>query len=294
MSTKPKILIQFDSDQHPSVFDSVVAIDSGVDQLLPFGSMEAVDVRELVHGAMFTRGGDSLKRTAIFIGGSRVKSAEQILRAVVDCFFGNVRVSVMLDANGANTTASAAVLCLQRHLSVNEITVGVLGATGSVGQRVCRLLSSQGANVRIGSRSLQRATSLASRIQDSGGCGSLTPMTTDGPHNLEQFIQDCDAIIATGAAGVQLLKKEKWQDLSACKVAIDLNAVPPEGIEGIDVTSAGQVTAGKLVYGAIGVGNLKMKIHKRAIATLFESNDHILDLDAVYDIGKKLEEASDF
>ena len=100
MSNKPKILLQFDSDQHPSVFDSVVAIDSGVDHLLTFGSVEAVDVRELVHGAMFTRGGDSLKHTAIFIGGSRVKSAEQILRAVNDCFFGNVRVSIMLDANG--------------------------------------------------------------------------------------------------------------------------------------------------------------------------------------------------
>ena len=293
MSTKPKILLQFDSDQHPSVFDSVVAIDSGVDQLLPFGSVEAVDVRELVHGAMFTRGGESLKKTAIFIGGSRVKSAEQILRAVVDCFFGNIRVSVMLDANGANTTASAAVLCLQRHLPVNEITVGVLGATGSVGQRVCRLLSSQGAKVRIGSRSLSRATSLASHIQDPGSRGPLTPMTTDGPRDLEQFVKGCDALIATGAAGVQLLKQEQWQGLNALKVAIDLNAVPPEGIESIEVTSAGQDVSGKLVYGAIGVGNLKMKIHKCAIATLFESNDHILDLEAIYDIGKKLEQASD-
>ena len=77
------------------------------------------------------------------------------------------------------------------------------------------------------------------------------------------------------------------------KVAIDLNAVPPEGIESIEVTSAGQDVSGKLVYGAIGVGNLKMKIHKCAIATLFESNDHILDLEAIYDIGKKLEQASD-
>ena len=292
MSTKPKTLLQFDSDQHPSVFDSVVAIDSGVEQLLPFGSVEAVDVRELVHGAMFTRGGESLKNTAIFIGGSRVKSAEQILRAVVDCFFGNIRVSVMLDANGANTTASAAVLCLQRHLPVNEITVGVLGATGSVGQRVCRLLSSQGAKVRIGSRSLSRATSLASRIQESGCPEPLTPMTTDGPRDLEQFVKGCDALIATGAAGVQLLKQEQWQGLDALKVAIDLNAVPPEGIESIEVTSAGQDVSGKLVYGAIGVGNLKMKIHKCAIATLFESNDHILDLEAIYDIGKKLEQAS--
>ena len=68
MNNKPKILIQFDCDQHPSVFDSVVAIDSGVDHLLQYGQVEPVDVRELVYGAMFTRSDQSRKNTAIFIG----------------------------------------------------------------------------------------------------------------------------------------------------------------------------------------------------------------------------------
>lgn len=285
MSNKPKILLQFDSDQHPSVFDSVVAIDSGVDHLLTFGSVEAVDVRELVHGAMFTRGGDSLKHTAIFIGGSRVKSAEQILRAVNDCFFGNVRVSIMLDANGANTTAAAAVLCLNRHLPVAGKTVGVLAATGSVGQRVCRLLGSQGANVRVGSRSLERATSLTQKIQAIDDNMNLQPFTTESPLKLAQFVDACDAIVATGAAGVELIKKEQWQNSDTLKVAIDLNAVPPAGIEGVDAFAAGDDVQGKCVYGAIGVGNLKMKIHKRAIATLFEANDHTLDVDEIYRIG---------
>ena len=142
------------------MFDSVVAVDAGVDHLLTFGMVEPVDVRELIHGAMFTRGGNSLKHTAVFIGGSRVDSAQQILRSVTDCFFGPVRVSVMLDANGANTTAAAAVICLLRHLDVAGKTIGILAATGSVGQRVVRILGGLGATVRVGSRSLERATKL--------------------------------------------------------------------------------------------------------------------------------------
>ena len=58
---------------------------------------------------MFTRGGKMLKNSAVFIGGSDVQAGEQLLAATQKAFFGAVRVSVMLDSNGANTTAAAAV-----------------------------------------------------------------------------------------------------------------------------------------------------------------------------------------
>ena len=44
-----------------------------------------------------------------------------------------------------------------------------------------------------------------------------------------------------------------------------------------------------LCYGAIGVGNLKMKIHKAAIRKLFTQNDVSLDTESVYAIGKSIE-----
>ena len=77
--SKPKILIQLDSDPHPSVFDAVVAVDSGVDRLLQYRAVEPADVRDLVHGAIFTRGPQELMNTAIFIGGSNVKAGEELL-----------------------------------------------------------------------------------------------------------------------------------------------------------------------------------------------------------------------
>src|SRR5262249_32808288 len=104
-----KILLCLDTDPQPSVFDTVVAIDAGADQLLRHGSVTPESVRDLVYGAMFTRGPAELTNTAIFIGGSDLAAGETVLAKTRECFFGPMRVSVMLDSNGANTTAAAAV-----------------------------------------------------------------------------------------------------------------------------------------------------------------------------------------
>ena len=105
---KPKILVQLDSDAQASVFDGVVAVDAGVDHLFRHAGVEVLQVRDLVYGAMFTRGVDDLANTAIFVGGSDVAAGELILTEIQRAFFGPLRVSVMLDSNGANTTAAAA------------------------------------------------------------------------------------------------------------------------------------------------------------------------------------------
>ncbi len=107
---KPSILLQLDTDPQPSVFDAVVAVDAGVDHLFRHGGVTPANVRDLVYGALFTRGPADLQRTAIFIGGANVEAGEAVLSAVKATFFGDFRVSVLLDANGANTTAAAAVL----------------------------------------------------------------------------------------------------------------------------------------------------------------------------------------
>jgi hypothetical protein len=71
-------------------------------------------------------------------------------------------------------------------------------------------------------------------------------------------------------------------------VAIDLNAVPPAGIAGIDVMDKAKERDGVVCYGAIGVGGTKMKIHKAAIQKLFSANDLVMDAEEVYAIGKEL------
>src|SRR5215475_10609842 len=145
-SAKRKILIQLDSDPHPSVFDRVVAIDAGAEELFSYAGVKPEQVQGLVHGAIFTRGSKDLKSTAIFVGGSDVAAGEKLMAEAMKHMlpkFG-LRVSIMLDANGANTTAAAAVRAAARYMTLQDAKALVLGGTGPVGQRVARLLAREG------------------------------------------------------------------------------------------------------------------------------------------------------
>jgi hypothetical protein len=284
-----KILIQLDGDKHPSVFDSVVAIDSEVDHLLQYVGVAPDDVRDLAHGAIFTRKPDELKNTAIFIGGANVAHGESLLAAATKCFFGPMRVSVMLDANGANTTAAAAVLAAARHLSLKDCQALVLAATGPVGQRVVRLLAKEGAKVRAASRNLARANEACDAVAARVPGAKLTPLAVSSSTELSKALEGIELVIAAGAASVELLPLESRKKASSLKVAIDLNAVAPVGIGGIKQNDKATKQDGVVCYGAIGVGNTKMKIHKAAIRRLFQANDLVLDADEIFAIGRELE-----
>jgi hypothetical protein len=237
---------------------------------------------------MFSRGGVVLKCTAIFIGGADVEAGEALLAQVKRTFFGPVRVSVMLDANGANTTAAAAVLLAGKHVPLAGATALVLGATGPVGQRAVRLLAWQGAKVRVGSRAVQRAKKLCESLATRIPQASLEPHGTLTPSELTDALRDIDVLIAAGAAGVQLLSVEARQSCISLKVAIDLNAVPPVGLQGVEVMDRGTQRDGIVTYGAIGVGGTKMKIHKASLQKLFERNDLVLDAEEIFGIGREL------
>lgn len=287
--SKPKILVQLDSDPHASVFDAVVAIDAGVDHLLQYGGVAPEQVRDLVHGAIFTRGGADLRNTAIFVGGSDVAAGEKLLEQVRSACFGPMRVSVMLDANGANTTAAAAVLAAARHVPLKDAEATVLAATGPVGQRAVRLLARQGAKVRVSSRSLDRAQAVCDALRPMLDGAALTPVAAGSPHETASAIDGAQIVIAAGAAGVELLSEETRRQIQSLRVVIDLNAVPPLGVGGMKATDKAQERDGQICYGALGVGGTKMKIHKAALAQLFASNDLVLDAEEIYALGQNLE-----
>ena len=285
MSDKRRILIQLDTDPIPSVFDRVVAIDAGADVLFSYGGVKAENVKELVHGAIFTRGPKDLKHTALFIGGSDVAAGEQLLDEAKKHMLPDYRlqVSVMLDSSGANTTAAAAVRAASRHLELGKSAALVLGGTGPVGQRVALLLARQGAHVRIGSRQRERAAAVCDRIRHAVPGGKVEPVSTASSDDLKN-VADRTLVIAAGAAGVVLLPNKIRQGMTGLRVMVDLNAVPPLGIDGVEVMDKGAQRDGIVSYGAIGVGDTKMKVHKSAIAKLFESNDQVLDVEQIYEL----------
>ncbi len=290
MSDKHKILIQLDGDAHPSVFDRVVAVDAGADEVFSYGGVKPEQVRELVHGAIFTRGPKDLRRTALFIGGSDVAAGEALLREAVKHMlpqFG-LRVSVLLDANGANTTAAAAVRAAARHHGLNGAQVLVLAGTGPVGQRAARLLAREGAHVRVASRQADRAARVCEAIRAKVSGAQVERVGTGTQAGLRDALAGCEVVVAAGAAGILVLPKAAQLACKTLKVAIDLNAVPPLGIEGVEVADAGAERDGVLCYGAIGVGGTKMKVHRAAVARLFECNDQVMDAEEVYELAKTL------
>jgi hypothetical protein len=283
---KANILVQLDADAQPSVFDSVVAVDAGVAHLFRHGGVSPQDVRGLVHGALFTRGFDDLKHTAVFVGGSNVAAGEALLDEVRKACFGPFRVSAMLDSGGANTTAAAAVLVAGKHLDLRGAKATVLAASGPVGSRVVRLLARAGAEVVVASRDAARAEAVCEAVRKRVPEAKLKAAATPDAGGTKAALEGSALVVAAGAAGISLLPKVLWQGHASLKVAIDLNAVPPAGIEGIEVADKAVDKDGVLGYGAVGVGGTKMKIHRAAIQRLFESNDAVLDAEEIYELGR--------
>ena len=287
---KLKILVQLDTDAHASVFDRVVAIDAGVDQLFSYGGIQPGHARALVHGAIFTRSPKHLHRTAIFIGGSDVSLGEQVLNEVRRALMpdAGLSVSVMLDSNGSNTTAAAAVRAAAKHLDLGQAKTLVLGGTGPVGQRVARLLARQGGHVRIASRQIERANAVCASIRHLVPDANLEAVGASTSADGIKALEDRTLVIAAGAEGIVLLP---YKIRSACKslrVAIDLNAVPPVGIEGIEVMDKAVKRDDTICYGALGVGDAKMRIHKAALMQLFENSRQVLDSEEIYSLALRV------
>jgi hypothetical protein len=282
-----KLLLQLDTSTHPSVFDRVVAFDAGADEVMSYGGVTPETVRDLVHGAIFTRGPKHLHSTAIFIGGSDMAQGERLLTAVQKAFFGPLRVSVMLDSNGSNTTAVAAVVKMKQAAgSFDGRPVVVTAGSGPVGLRAAGLLAKAGARVTVTSR--RAATgALAETIRQRFG-GSIREVTMADNAGASQALEGAEMVLNAGPAGVCLIPRGAWARRPGLKVAADVNAVPPLGVEGIDVTDDGAAKDGVTTFGALGIGGLKMKIHKACIARLFERNDVVLDAESIAELAETL------
>ena len=162
----------------------------------------------------------------------------------------------------------------------------MLGGTGPVGQRVALLLALHGTEVRLASRQHERAALAVMAIQAKVPQAHLTPIAVAGPDDLPAALANRTLVFAAGAAGVVLLPKAARLACKTLQVAVDLNAVPPLGVDGVEAGDKGKDRDGVVGYGALGVGDLKMKVHRAAVARLFESNDQVFDAEQVYELAK--------
>ena len=284
-----KVLLQLDTDPHPSPFDAIVAHDSGVDVLLSHGSVTPEAVRDLVQGAFFTRApGDS--SLAVWVGGSDVGAGEKILDEVQATYFGPFRVSAMLDSDGCNTTAATAIAMIAKDRDLNGQRAVILGL-GPVGLRSAALLEQEGCEVLatsipgdvLGTDSYRRPRGLAAA--EELGIDVREPADRA---EMEAALEDANIVLAAGLAGVQVLGKEVWSASPTIELLVDYNAAEPLGVEGVEAGDDLVERDGKLVLGALGVGGHKMKTHKACVRRLFERNDLVLDADGVYAVAQEI------
>ncbi len=283
-----KLLFQLDTDAHPAVFDTVVAYDGGADHVIGHGNVTPENVTPLVEGAIFTRSPKEKKYTALFVGGSDMVAGEKLFKAVQRNFFADFRVSVMLDSNGSNTTAAAGVAKLLTSGEIKGKKAVVLAGTGPVGQRAAIMLAKEGASeVIVSSRQMKRSEQACADMKSSFDV-DITPAEAVDCDARGKLIEDAQVVFATGAAGIELLKAEHWENNSNIQLMADANATPPIGIGGTDMMDRGQDRHGKIIWGAIGFGTLKLALHRACIDKLFESNDQLFDAEEIFTLAKTM------
>ena len=283
-----KLLLQLDSSRLASVFDRVVAYDAGADDVMGYGGVTAADVRDLVYGCMFTRGPKDLKHTAVFIGGTDIAVGEQLLAAAQQTQFKPFTVSLMLDSNGSNTTAVAAVAKLLAVVpDVRGQRVVVVAGTGPVGHRAAGLFAKAGADVVITSRK-QDAGDRARDLGRERFGGQVRCLSMTGPTEAARALEGAGLVLNAGPAGVMLVPKQAWANRPGLQVVADVNAVPPLGVEGVELADDGVTKDGVRCFGALAIGTFKMKVHKACIARLFERNDLVLDAETIADVAREL------
>ncbi len=285
------VLLQLDTGEHPSPFDAIVAHDADVDVLLSHSRVQPEVVRGLVQDAFFTRGVDDLKTMAVWVGGRDVGKGEELFGAVQKAFFGPFRVSVMLDSNGCNTTAATTIARIAKARSLADSRAAVLGL-GAVGLRSAVLLENEGCEVTLATlpsdlfgddrpyrrpRGLEGAQRLGFEVREPADRAEL-----------ESILDGAQIVLAAGPAGVEVLRREFWAQHPTIELLADFNAAEPLGIEGTNANDDLADHDGKLVLGALAIGGPKMKVHKTCVRRLFESNDEVLDTDAVYAIAREL------
>ena len=282
-----KLLFQLDTDPHPAVFDTVVAYDGGADHVIGHGNCSPDNVTPLVEGTIFTRAPKEKKYTAIFVGGRDMVAGEKLFKAVQKVFFADFRVSVMLDSNGSNTTAAAGVAKLLSSGTLSGKKTVILAGTGPVGRRAAVMMASEGAQVALTSRQMARAEKACKDIKDRFGV-DVEPVEAFDNDARGKAIEGAQIVFATGAAGVLLLNKHHWEDNPGIEMMADANATPPLGIEGTDMMDKGKERNGKIIWGAIGFGTLKLALHRACIAKLFESNNQVFDAEEIFALAKTM------
>jgi methylene-tetrahydromethanopterin dehydrogenase len=291
------VFIFLDTDKHATPFDILTIIDVFPESVvLKYEDVNVEDTEKIVYDAMFPRGPEGAKHTKIFINGRDFNRANDILEKVRKCMIPPFELAVIIDPRGAYTTAAATVakslrLSLEKGFGgLENKVVSVLAGTGPVGQTVARLFASEKANVILTSRELQKASSVATKINEDINSDQVRGVEAQASDEIGRAIENADVVLSTGASGTQLLTLDVLKKHGKkCRIVGDINAIPPLGVEGLKSEADGEeVLPNVFGIGALAIGKLKNMVEVELIKKAVEEPKGIFDYRLAYDIAKKL------
>jgi methylene-tetrahydromethanopterin dehydrogenase len=291
------VFIFLDTDKHATPFDILTIIDAFPESVvLKYEDVKVEDAEKIVYDAMFPRGLEGAKHTKIFINGRDFNRANDILEKVRKCMIPPFELAVIIDPRGAYTTAAAAVaktlkLSLEKEFGgLENKVVSVLAGTGPVGQTVARLFASEKANVILTSRELQKASSVATKINEDMNSDQVRGVEAQASDEIGRAIENADVVLSTGASRTQLLTLNVLtKHGKKCRIVGDINAIPPLGVEGLKSEADGEeVLPNVFGIGALAIGKLKNMVEVELIKKAVEEPKGIFDYRLAYDIAKKL------
>ncbi len=277
---KRSILHMLDPMPNNSPFDVNMAVDAGFDILMPYANVKFDSVYGLTQDAIFSRGPKGVKKTALFIGGRDMGLAMDMLETTKQAMVPPFEISVFADPSGAFTTAAALVACVEETLkqqgkSLNTCKALVFGGTGPVGIATGVIASLAGAETSLVDHlSLAGAQDVA-REYNRRFSSKLTGEKAGSFAEKAALIADADIIFCTAKAGIQVLSTELLMQAKNLKVAGDVNAVPPVGIEGIDPQDFAVPLSAQpniLGVGALAVGNIKYQLQQTLLRSMLKTS----------------------
>lgn len=276
MST-PRILHFLTPLPNVSPFDVNMAVDAGF-VIAGYTNIALKDVIPLTQDAMFSRAPADAPKTCLFIGGRDALLALDMVDAAKGAMFPPFVVSIFADPSGAFTTAGAMVACVERRLKKQGATlagakVAVFGAKGIVGGVDGIICAEAGAQVTLVThdRSGVVEAKAAELIKRFGKPFAVADGSTEAGRRA--VLAQAEVVLVAARAGVRVLSAADLKHAKELKVIADANAVPPLGVEGLDVKADGEPVAGTpgVGIGALAVGNIKFRTQHGMLKRIAEA-----------------------
>ena len=296
---KPYILHAISPTKFVSPFDVNMAYDSGFDKVSTYTNVEMDDINDLVQDIVFSRHPNDCKKTGLFIAGEDDEKAIEMMEKAKQAMVPPFEISIFADPAGSFTTAAAMIGCVKKLLKekfktdLKDKTLQIVGAKGIVGGACAVIAAQEGAKVGMVIHREGAIEPIEKRIKNYKEKYKVNLNAIMGISDGEKtkMSENADIILCAAKAGAEALLKKHFSSAKNLKIVSDVNAVPPPGVEGLEVNFNGDAIRGTKIYGigALAVGQIKAQVQHKLLKLMCESGKPVfLDFREAFKIAEQL------